>query len=266
VISLRQPVYLLGLARQLGLGFGSTANLFSAYYGGRREFLRKLFPETVVLDIPRWGKVPVRTNGYDHGLLTQIFVRNDYRMEADKVLRILDLGANIGMAAIYLSKLFPQAEIACVEPSPRNTPLLERALALNKIRGRVFEAAVGAEPGEIELFLSDRPDCNSVTPSEETNTSVKVPMITVPEIMKQMGWDGIDLLKIDIEGAEKAVLGRNNAWLGKVRFVTGESHVNVGYPYSQLTADLKAYGFELETLIPDTADYGASFRGVNAAR
>ena len=263
MINLRQPAHLLQLARELNLGWGSTANLFAAYYGGRREALRGLFPETVVLDLPRFGKVPVRTNGYDHGLLTQIFVRKDYEIDARGVRRILDLGSNIGMAAIYLTRMFPEAEIACVEPSPQNIPTLKQAFALNNIRGRVFEAAVGAEDGSIDLYLSDRPDCTSVHRSDHAQSTVKVPLVTVPHVMEQMGWDSIDLLKIDIEGAEKSVLTRNNSWLRRVRYITGESHVDVGYPYSQLTSDLAALGFVLETLIPDTAEYGASFRGQN---
>jgi FkbM family methyltransferase len=222
--------------------------------------LKKFFPETIVLTAPGWGKIPLRTNGYDYGLLAQIFIRQDYRLECTGVQRILDLGANIGMATIYLHRLFPQAEIACVEPSPDNIPLLKRAVSLNGIRGRIFEAAVGAEPGEIHLHVSDLPDCTSAYPVEGVSRTVAVLQISVPEIMDRMGWDNIDLVKIDIEGSEKDVLGRNNCWLRGVRIITGESHVNTGYPYAQLQADLQPFGFVFKTLIPETTEYGASFQ------
>jgi FkbM family methyltransferase len=261
VISLRQPGYLHRLARQLQLGPQSTANLFGAYYFSRRGWVKKLFPSTVVLDSPAWGKIPLRTNGEDIGLLSQIFVRRDYRMEASGVRRILDLGANIGMATIYLSRLFPEAQFACVEPSPENTPLLKRAIALNGIPARVFEAAAGAESGTTNLYLADKPVANSVYPVEGFSSLVTVPLISVPEIMNQMGWDRIDLLKIDIEGSEKEVLGRNNSWLSKVGLITGESHLDPEYRYDKLRADLGAFGFVLETLIPEGPDFGASFRG-----
>jgi FkbM family methyltransferase len=241
----------------------STAKLFGAYYAGRRRFPGYFFPKMVTLDIPVWGKVPVRSNGYDHNLLAQIFVRKDYQMEAQGVRRILDLGANIGMSAVFLHQLFPDAEIACVEPSPVNTPVLQRALALNNISGRIFEGAIGNQPGFIDLYLSDHPDCNSVIVHGQQGKTVRVPMFSVPQIMEQMGWDGIDLLKIDIEGGEKGMLGPNSSWLNQVRFISGESHVGIGYPYSNMRADLEAYGFVLETLIPETDAYGASFRGVN---
>jgi FkbM family methyltransferase len=264
VIGIRQPARLYRLARQLQLGWISTVKLFGVYYFGRRAVLRKLFPDSVVLDVPGWGRIPLRANGCDYLLLIQMFVRQDYRLEASGVRRILDLGANIGMATVYLSRLFPQAEIACVEPSPQNTPLLKRAIALNGIRARVFEAAAGAESGSVDLYIAARPDCNSIYPVECPSSVVAVPLIPVPEIMERMGWDRIDVLKIDIEGAEKELLGRNNSWLRNVRVITGESHVNAGYSYAQLKADLNGYGFVLETLIPETADYGASFRGARS--
>jgi FkbM family methyltransferase len=241
----------------------STVKLLVAYYAGRRRIMGYFFPKVVTLDVPAWGKVTVRTNGYDHSLLSQIFLRKDYQIEARAVRRILDLGANIGMAAVFLHQLFPDAEIVCVEPASINTPVLRRAIALNGIHGRIFEGAIGDEPGFVDLHLSDQPDCNSVIPTERQGQTVRVPQFSVPQIMEQMGWDGIDLLKLDIEGAEKGILGPHAPWLNQVRYITGESHVNIGYTYADLRADLESYGFALETLIPETEDYGASFRGVN---
>jgi FkbM family methyltransferase len=260
MISLGQPFRLWGLSRALGLGLGSTASLLGAYYFGRRQFLRRLFPEVVVLDLPEWGKVPVRTNGYDHGLLKQIFLRQDYQLKAQDVHRILDLGANIGMASVYLHRLFPEAEFACIEPSPQNTPLLKQALALNGIRGRVFEAAVGDEEGTVDLHLSAAPDCTSIYPGQDVLDVVRVPQVSVPHVLREMGWDSLDVVKIDIEGAEKMVFTQNNSWLHNVRIIVGEGHVGVGYPYAQLARDLNGFGFKLTTLIEEAADHGASFR------
>jgi FkbM family methyltransferase len=264
LIGIRQPFRLWSLTRRLRLRAPSAARVFFAYYSGRRRLLRRMAPETMVIDIPGWGKVPIRPNGQDHILLTQIFVHEEYRLRADKVRRIVDLGANIGMATVYLNRLFPEAEIACVEPSPQNTPLLKQAIALNRIRASVFEAAIGPTEGSVDLFLSSEPYCTSVVNAINSVGVVRVPQVSMRHVMRQMGWDDIDLLKIDIEGAERSVLTENNSWLDKVRMVIGESHVDVGYSYAQLQRDLGEHGFVLETVIEETDTYGATFRGTNA--
>ena len=265
MISLTQPSRLYRLARRLHLSAPSIAKLFVAYYGGRRAALHQLFPDSVILESSVWGKIPIRTNGYDHGLLDQIFVREDYRSNFHGVQRILDLGANIGMATLYLSHCFPHAEIACVEPSPHNLPLLKRTVALNGIRARVFEGAAGAQAGMLELNISSNPDHTSAFPVDNAIARVSVPVVSVPEIMRSMSWDHIDLLKIDIEGGEKEVLGSNNEWLKQVQIIMGESHVGVDYPYSRLQDDLKPFNFVFDTLIAETTEWGATFRAQRKA-
>jgi FkbM family methyltransferase len=262
MISLRQPVRLWDFSRQLCLGLWSTVNLFGVYYFGRREWLRKLYPRSVVIEVPNWGKVRVRPNGYDYLLMDLMFVRHDYQLQADGVRTILDLGANIGMASVYFNRLFPSAEIACVEPSPQNLPILKDVLALNQIRCRVFDVAIGSEEGEIDLYLAPNPADNSSAPSSNHLEVVRVPQMSVPQVMQQMGWDRIDLLKLDVEGAEKFVLTENNSWLQNVRHIVGESHVGIGYSYSDLKRDLGKFDFACEAVIEETETFGATFRAV----
>ncbi len=252
------------MTRRLRLSATSTSRVFVAYYFGRRPFLRRFAPETLIIDLPDWGKIPIRANGEDTSLLRQIFVNGEYDLPSENVRRVVDLGANIGMATLYLSRKFPDAEIACVEPSPQNAPLLKRVIALNGVRARVFEAAIGPADGSIDLFLSAQPDCTSVVNAVNPVGVINVPQISMDHLMKDMGWDGIDVLKLDIEGAEKFLLTENQSWLEKVRMVVGESHVNVGYSYAQLSKDLTDHGFVLKTMIEERGNYGATFQGTNS--
>ena len=64
--------------------------------------------------------------------------------------------------------------------------------------------------------------------------------------MQRLGWTEIDLLKIDIEGGEKAVLGGQPAWLKRVRCIVGEGHLNAGYSPDACRADLEPLGFDVE--------------------
>jgi FkbM family methyltransferase len=264
LINLRQPLHLWEITRRLGLAAPSTMRLFVSYYFGRRAVLQRFAPGILLIDVPQWGKIPLRTNGEDHSLLKQIFVDQVYRVPMINVRHIVDLGANIGVATVFLSRLFPDAEIACVEPSPQNTPLLEQTITLNGIRARVFETAIGPRDGLVDLFLSSTPDCTSAVHADNSFAVTRVPQITMPHVMREMGWDGIDVLKIDIEGSERYLLTENQDWLGRVKMVVGESHLHVDYSYAQLQRDLGERGFALETVIAETNSYGATFQGTNS--
>ena len=62
---------------------------------------------------------------------------------------------------------------------------------------------------------------NGCSPSSESPKSsahrLRVRQFTVPELLLALGWEGIDVLKIDIEGYEKTLFHGNNAWLSRVR-------------------------------------------------
>jgi hypothetical protein len=56
-----------------------------------------------------------------------------------------------------------------------------------------------------------------------------------------MGWDALDLVKIDIEGYERFLLKHNVEWLGKTAAILGEIHE--GYSFGELSSDLHRFGF-----------------------
>src|SRR5262245_22207843 len=80
----------------------------------------------------------VGSDGFIHG---EVFEHEYYRLPLLAPPKtILDLGANIGLTAVYFSRLFPMAALACVEPVPENLRVLARNLELNAIRATVIPA------------------------------------------------------------------------------------------------------------------------------
>jgi hypothetical protein len=79
--------------------------------------------------------------------------------------------------------------------------------------------------------------------------TIEVDVVSVPSLMALMGWEDIDLLKIDIEGGEKEVLAGNPAWLRKVRCIVGEGHLGVGYGVDACRRDLEPMGFRVEPVV-----------------
>lgn len=238
---------LFGTAKELGMTVADRCKFVLSYYGSRRRYLAAVTPSRLRVKLNKFrGAVAVlRPNGVDYKVLAEIFVKNVYAPQVNGVGRVLDLGANIGISTLFLWQEFPQAEFACVEPFPDNCSVLRDVVSRNHIRATVFEAAIGAESGQAELYLSSDPTCFSVVPADAHGQQLTVPQLTVPDLLARLGWQDIDVLKIDIEGYEKTLFQSNNGWLRLVKSIMGEAHGHVGYGIEELRADLEPFGFRV---------------------
>jgi FkbM family methyltransferase len=160
--------------------------------------------------------------------------------------RILDLGGNIGFGSVFFANLFPDAHLAIVEPDPRNLPILRQNLAANGVSAAIFEGAIGPSAGRLALRYGANPTCSSLagTGLHELSGAAEVAVMTVDQVLEQVGWDAVDLVKIDIEGAEEALLTANNAWLRRTGAILIEIHPNT--TAERLNRSLARFGFELE--------------------
>ena len=135
---------------------------------------------------------------------------------------IVDAGANIGMAALYFSIIYPQARIYCIEPDAHNFKLLRENLAPEGERCVLIEAALYDRDGEVGL-IRERMAYNSKV-DEGADRRVVVPAVTMEVLLDRFQLSRIDLLKIDIEGAEDKLFSAPTAWLEKVNTILIEVH------------------------------------------
>jgi FkbM family methyltransferase len=205
-------------------------------------------PEKVAFTY-RGRRIEFELNDSYLGAFKGVFIDEEY--DCTPVLRqgpgrILDLGGNIGFGSVFFAQLFPQAAFAIVEPDPRNLPLLRRNLETNRVQAMIVDGAIGPAAGRFRLRLGKDPACSSLdgTGLHELSESVDVRVATVPEILEKSGWDRIDLIKIDIEGAEEDLLSRDNGWLARVGAILIEVHPNT--TVERLNSHLAPYGFKLE--------------------
>lgn len=210
---------------------------FTRFYRGRlRDHLPGRGPlvRPVALRHPVTGDRNVLWMRFGPGMsdwlvLRGVWIHQDYWHATVRAARsILDVGANIGAAAVWFSRIAPGAQIACVEPDPRNLPLLRRNLAGNAVNAAVFECAVAAGRGEARLGVGLDTGCSALagTGCHVYSESVSVPTRTVPDILDELGWARVDLIKMDIEGAEREVLAGCASWLDRVGAVVLEVHPN----------------------------------------
>jgi len=258
MFSVRHLRNMLASARNLGLDLPDTYRWIWSYYASRlpRATARKASSARISLPNVAGSRcdLVIRNNGYDWMVVEEIFGNHAYPMDTGAPPEtILDLGGNIGLGALWFACNYPNAQICSVEPIPDNLAILKRNVDLNGAKVRIVEAAAGLQDGTTRFSMSEDPRQHSTQISVlRTDKVVDVAVISVPSLMSLMGWDRIDLLKIDIEGAERDVLGGRPSWLTQVGTIIGEGHLGVGYTIEACRADLEPMGFQVELL--DTND------------
>jgi FkbM family methyltransferase len=254
MLNLKHMRNLYSVSGQLGLDPADTLRWMWSYYGSRLS-RGKTHPSRIFQIKIRHGvkaTLNIRANGCDWRLVEEIFAEGGYTAEARNSKRILDLGGNIGLASVFFAKQFPEAQICCVEPIPDNLLILRKNIDDNMLDVRVIAAAVGVQDGRTQFSLSSDPRCHAASDSkvvvDPTGIKIDVDVISVPSLMRMMGWDEFDLLKIDIEGGEVEVLGGRPQWLTKVRYIIGEGHNGAGYTIDACRRDLEPMGFKVDLL------------------
>jgi FkbM family methyltransferase len=175
----------------------------------------------------------IEPSGSDFVTLEGVWVNQDYyHPSLEGVKRILDIGGNIGLSAVWLHDWLRPDGYACVEPDPRNLAVLEKNLALNKVDAKLFRCAATAEPGEFRLGMTYSFACSYLDGVQIQDglhggdEFVQVPGRTVGSLLDELGWDRVDLIKCDIEGGERELLRNCQPWVDRVGQMVLEIHAN----------------------------------------
>ena len=98
------------------------------------------------------------------------------------------------------------------------------------------------------LRLFDNTTCSTLIADDGFHPGheavVNIPTLSMTQILASVGWDSVDLLKIDIEGAEDELLSVDNQWLKGVGVLMMEIHPNT--TPEKIASYLKPFGFVLE--------------------
>ena len=173
---------------------------------------------------------------YDLSLLVhEVFVRNVYAFTTTNPKPvIIDCGSNIGISILFFKALYPKAKITGFEAHPETFQVLEKNIADNKLTNiTVHHAAVYDNKGTIQFMRSENaPGHPGMSIGTDQGNTIDVNTVCVSDYI-----DGeVDFVKIDIEGAEGAVM-RDLAFskkLGLIKQMIIEYHDN-GNPNNDLT-------------------------------
>ena len=141
---------------------------------------------------------------------------------------ILDCGSNVGVSAAFFSLNYPEAEIKCYEADPDVFQLLEENIKNNKLENiNTINAAVWINDNGIR-FNQDFIDGGCIELSE--NPGVKVNSLRLRDELAR--YEKVSLLKMDIDGAEAAVIEDCKDSLGNVDNILIEYHSKINKPQS----------------------------------
>lgn len=218
-------------------------NRYIAKYGwlGFKLYLLKKirfpYPHIVKIKIPQTKDLIIlRSNTSDIDVFEHIFINEEYKFATNTEPKvIIDAGANIGLTSIYYSITYPEAQIIAIEPELSNYKLLKENI---KSYPNIFSINKALWHKIAPLKISNPNDQKFSFRVEESDNYSEVKAITIDELIKQYKFSYIDILKIDIEGAEKEVFSNRPNWVSKVGMIVIELHdrIRVGSNRSFYTA------------------------------
>ncbi|HEX5153352.1 MAG TPA: FkbM family methyltransferase [Parafilimonas sp.] len=212
-----EAINIINLIRLYGLNDGvklfySTVKRKNSLYEAKASFLKQPFI--------------LRDNKSDKPIFFQVFYEKQYDLygiDFPDAKRIIDGGANIGCASVYFSIRFPEAEILAIEPERNNYALLEKNIQPYK-NIQSLEAGIWNKNEPLSIANPEGGAAEFMFENSTANNNC-IKGMTIQSLLELKNWDSVDIIKLDIEGAEKEVFSTNDlSWLRKTRLLIIELH------------------------------------------
>ena len=173
----------------------------------------------------------LRLRSSDVPTYVQTFIHDDCRLPSEREPKvIMDAGANIGLVTALMASRYPAARVIAIEPEVSNFDLLSTNAKLYP-NVETLHAALWHRNEDIDLVDPGAGNWGFRTFEEEgrgrSRVCQSVQGKTVDRIMNELSIDYIDVLKIDIEGAEKEVFHDASAWISRVGMLIVELHEEI---------------------------------------
>lgn len=120
-----------------------------------------------------------------------------------------DIGGNIGYFSLLFAYLAPKGCVHVFEPIKLNLSMINTNAAINSMENLIINnSAVGSSRGSVKFSISEDSAYSSIKNTGRIRElkSISVPLTTIDDYVKSNGIKRIDILKVDVEGAENLVL------------------------------------------------------------
>lgn len=167
----------------------------------------------------------MRKNPYDWAAFSEVILKEGYNVPIDFSPKyIIDGGGNIGLTAAWFASKYPDAFIVSFEPDKENFNLLKKNVSSYK-NIEAINGGLWYQPAH--LLVKDLGLGENAFMVEETYapTINSIKAWSIEEVMQEMNWPHIDILKLDVEGSEKEIFSSNyESWLPKTKVLIVELH------------------------------------------
>jgi FkbM family methyltransferase len=168
--------------------------------------------------------VVVRLGTTDVAAFEHVFVAREYDFSsAQEPSIIIDVGANVGLSAVFFSLKYPNAKVIAIEPEPDNFKVLKRNAEI--FSGIVpLNVALWNSDGHVSIEYTSDGSWGTRVSNNCAPSSAFVRSAKLSTLLSELGIVHIDLLKVDAEGAECEIFEDAHPWIADVEVICAELH------------------------------------------
>jgi FkbM family methyltransferase len=215
----------------MGKNWKARALLFAEYYNqfgllhATKLFIRVKINKGGSIRLPHLiHPLHIRPGTSDILAFNQVFLEDHYKIRLSFIPRIIiDGGANVGFFAVKMKHSYPEAKIICVEPDRENFQFLQKNVS--GYPGIICEPCA-LWGSDTVITLSDKHHLGKwgMAGTEDPKNG-NIGAVSIPTLMNKHNIRFVDVLKLDIETAEKQIFtSEYGAWLPRVGTIIIELH------------------------------------------
>ena len=215
-------------------------------------YLKFVRTENVILETRSGIKVMLRVNSTDLMAFTHVWLLGEYNRQGFEINDndiIIDIGAHIGLFALFASQFCKNGRIYCYEPIKENFNLLLLNLQLNKINNvKPYNTAVSQQVGNVTIYLNEDESGHSM--HVEGTKSIRAESDSLKNIIDSNKLEKCDLIKMDCEGEEYNIIDSLPLdYFSKISKMCIEYHFADEKPHlvENLIKKLKAHSYDISS-------------------